>query len=511
MLKKQLLLVFFIVLKFVLQFNLIHPVYQLHRDEYLHLDQGHHLSAGYLSVPPFTSWIAWIIHQLNGSEFWVRFFPALFGALSLLVVWKATEALKGGIYALVLGACAVLFSALLRLNTLLQPNSFDVLAWTFLYYCLLRYCMDEKAKWIWWAAVAFAIGFLNKYNIAFQVIGLFPALLLNKQRTIFLRPAFYGALLLACIIILPNLYWQYQNGFPVFYHMRELTNTQLVNLSRTDFLREQLLYYMGSIVVLIAGFLSFFMYAPFKKFQALCYAFLFTMVLFIYLRAKGYYAIGIYPIFFAFGAAWLEKLLNHGWKKYIIRPVLVVLPVALLVLILKMAFPVLTPDQIVANAGTQKKMGLHKWEDGKEHAISQDFADMLGWKELAAIVDNAYAGIKDKENTLVLCDNYGQAGAINYYSKNRHINALSLNADYLFWFPKNKTWKNMIMVKEANDSDSSRSKEKQLFDSVLVYGKIKDPYARELGTTVYLLLGAKDTASVILYHAIEQRKARQRQ
>src|SRR5690349_12316914 len=130
MIKKNLLLLFFIALKFVLQFTLIHPVYDLHRDEYLHLDQGNHLAAGFLSVPPFSSWIAWIIQQLGGSEFWVKFFPALFGALTIVVVWKAIEALKGGLFALVLGATCVLFSALLRLNTLFQPNSFDVLAWT---------------------------------------------------------------------------------------------------------------------------------------------------------------------------------------------------------------------------------------------------------------------------------------------------------------------------------------------------------------------------------------------
>ncbi len=35
--------------------------------------------------------------------------------------------------------------------------------------------------------------------------------------------------------------------------------------------------------------------------------------------------------------------------------------------------------------------------------------------------------------TLVLCDNYGQAGAINYYTKTG-IKATSFNADYIDWF-----------------------------------------------------------------------------
>jgi hypothetical protein len=53
--KHTLILVAFILIKFYLQYSLIDPVYDLHRDEYLHLDQAHHLAWGYTSVPPFTS------------------------------------------------------------------------------------------------------------------------------------------------------------------------------------------------------------------------------------------------------------------------------------------------------------------------------------------------------------------------------------------------------------------------------------------------------------------------
>lgn len=506
MLKKQLLLLFFIALKFIIQYSVIHPVYELHRDEYLHLDQGHHLAAGYLSVPPVTAWVSWLIHQLGGSEFWVKFFPALFGALTIVIVWKAVEVLKGGLFALALAATCVLFSALLRLNTLFQPNSFDVLAWTFLYYCVLRYCHDEKNKWLWWAAVAFAIGFLNKYNIAFQVIGLLPAILLNKQRAVFLKPNFYLAILLALIIIFPNLLWQYQNGFPVFYHMRELTNTQLVNVSRSDFLKEQVLYYLGAIIVLLAAFCSFFIDQRFKKYQVIFHGFLATMALFIFLRAKGYYAMGIYPIFFAFGAVWLEELLKTGWKKYVLRPLLVILPIAFWGLILPIAFPIYPPEKIVAEASLQKGFGMHRWEDGKEYPISQDFADMQGWKELAGKVDQVYTSLNANYNTLVFCDNYGQAGAINYYSKHKEIEALSMNADYIFWFPKNKKWKNIIMVKDATDSDSSRQEEKKLFDSIYLAGRIETAYAREKGTRIYVLTDASDSATKQLYHQLERRK-----
>src|SRR4026207_2196893 len=97
--KKTLILLGFILIKFILQYLLINPSYDLQRDEYLHLDQGYHLAWGYISVPPVTSWIAFLIRVLGGGVSWVKFFPAAFGALTLVLVWKMIEALKGGMFA----------------------------------------------------------------------------------------------------------------------------------------------------------------------------------------------------------------------------------------------------------------------------------------------------------------------------------------------------------------------------------------------------------------------------
>ncbi|WP_346069745.1 hypothetical protein [Sphingobacterium siyangense] len=54
-LKHRLILIGLILLKFIIQYQLISPIYELQRDEFLHLDQANHLAWGYLSVPPLTS------------------------------------------------------------------------------------------------------------------------------------------------------------------------------------------------------------------------------------------------------------------------------------------------------------------------------------------------------------------------------------------------------------------------------------------------------------------------
>jgi Dolichyl-phosphate-mannose-protein mannosyltransferase len=490
MTKKTIILFGFFALKFLLQFLLLSPEYDLQRDEYLHLDLANHLAWGYVSVPPFTSWTSYIIQLLGNSIFWVKFFPAVYGALTIYIVWKSIEELNGNLFALILGSTCVLFSALLRLNDLYQPNSFDVLSWTALYFVVLRYFKTENTKWLFIGAVVFAVGFLNKYNIVFLLTGLVPALLLTRQRKIFTQPKLYLAAVLALVIILPNLFWQYNNNFPVVHHLKQLAETQLVNVNREDFLKAQLLFFIGAILVMVSSLYALLKYEPFKRYRFFFWSMFFTLAVFAYFKAKGYYAMGIYPVYIAFGSVYLEEKCKNGWKKYL-QPVLVVIPLLLFIPVLKVAFPDKSPEYIIQHTEDYKKFGLLRWEDGKDHLLPQDFADMLGWKELAFKVDSIYAGLPDKSNTLVLCDNYGQAGAINYYTRQK-IRAVSFNADYINWFDLTKRYKNLIRVKDpGDDANSELQKTAPFFQNSVLADSIKNRYAREFGTTIFSFTGAK--------------------
>jgi hypothetical protein len=498
MYKKTIILCLFLVAKMILQYVVADPIYELQRDEYLHLDQAKHLAWGFHSVPPITSWLSWIILQLGNGYFWVKLFPALFGALTLLTVWKTVTALKGGLFACVLTATALLLSVFLRINLLYQPNSLDYLCWTLVYYTLIRYLQTENNNWLYGLAIAFAIGFLNKYNIVFCALGLLPALLLTPQRKLLLKPAFYGALMLALVLISPNLWWQYQNHFPVFKHMQELKETQLVNVSPMDFLKEQLLFFLGSIFILLSGFISLLVYQPFKPFRLLFFAYLFTLAIFLFLSAKGYYAIGLYPIFFAFGAVYLEQLLQQGWK-YHLRYAAIAFVALLAVPLFMIALPLKSPNSYVAAAAKHEPFSEHKWEDGKVYSIPQDFADMLGWKELARKVDSIYR-LQHDPHLFVFCDNYGQAGAINYYTKIKGLSANSFNADYVNWVNLSQPIHTMINVKDVGeDLDDEHS----LFENVTIVVSITNPYAREKGTRIVLLSKPKADVNKFIQNEIE--------
>src|SRR5690606_22910443 len=130
------------------------------------------------------------------------------------------------------------------------------------------------------------------------------------------------------------------------------------------------------------------------------------------------------------------------------------------------------------NPEPYKKLGMLRWEDGKEHELPQDFADMLGWKELARKTDSVYALFPKSENTLVLCDNYGQAGAINYYTK-KEIKAVSFNADYVNWFNLNLYYTNLIRVKTFEEKSTEFEETSPFFEKGIIAGQINNKYARE--------------------------------
>lgn len=502
----HLVLVGILALKFTLQALLIHPVYDLQRDEYLHLDQGLHLAWGYISVPPMTSWFSFLIQSLGGGVFWVKFFPAVFGALTLILVWKMIEKLDGHLFACLLGTSALLISPLLRINTLYQPNSFDIFFWTLAFYILVRWIQTHESRWIYTAAITFALGFYSKYNILILVAALLPAILLSSHKKIFLNKHLYIAIALTGVLILPNLVWQYQNDFPTLRQLRELAGTQLAHVDRAGFLKDQLLYFINSLFIIVIAFAGFIFYSPFKPYRVIGITYLVAMALFIFFRAKSYYALGLYPVLLAFGSVYFTYLTTTGWKKFL-RPAALAILVLLFIPFILIGFPNKSPDQIKSNLQLYRDFGALQWEDGKEHHLPQDFADMLGWRELAQKVDAVVDTIRNKEQTLVLCDNYGEAGAINYYSRHKHMNAVSFNADYINWFDLDITILNVIRVIEKQEVQKEIDDITPLFSSVSRAGAIENPDAREYGTTIIVFKDAKVDINALITKEIEEVKS----
>lgn len=496
------ILLSFIAIKFFLQYLLVNPVYELHRDEFLHLDQANHLALGYISVPPLTSWISKIIFLLGGGLFWIRFFPALFGVLTIVFAWLIVEELDGKLLSKVVVSAALTFSVLIRLNILFQPNSFDILAWTIIFYLLIRYIKSNDPRWLYFLAVIVALGLYNKYNLIFLLTGLLVGFLFTYQRKLLTIFSVWKALMLAIILILPNLLWQIDHHFPVINHMKVLKENQLDNNSIKGFLTGQLLFFMSSLPLIVGALIAYIIYKPFRPYRFIGICFLTVITLFSFLKAKDYYAIGLYPVLIASGTVFLEKTVSRKWKLTILS-LLMVCNLAFFMATARLVYPLLSPAEIIKNKAVFEKTGMLRWEDGKNHLLPQDFADMLGWQEMADKAFAAYKTIPQDEllNTLIFCDNYGQTGALNYYNRGKMKEAYSFNTDYIYWLPRLKTIQNILLVGDKPDDDIIR-----MFEYCELIGTVENEFAREKNTSIYLLRGANSSVTESFYKMADERK-----
>lgn len=491
------------VVKIALQYVLIHPSFDLHRDEYLHLDQADHPAWGFISVPPLTSWIAKLISLLGNDVFWVKFFPALFGAFTMFFTWKIVEELKGSLFAKVIAALAIMTSIVLRLNILFQPNSFEVMGLAAFYWLLVRYMGRQQPRYLYGMAVVLAFCFLNKYNVLFPLAGVGLAWIILPQRKFLFNRHVIWAALFFLLMISPNIKWQIDNGIPFFRHMKELADTQLVNMSRAGFLKEQVLFFLNSIFLLVFGILGLLRRKEWRSYLVVLLSFVITLSLYVWFRAKGYYSTGLYPVMIAFGAVYFSDTVRSlAW-----RLLALVLMLALFIPFVRLAFPYMSAENMSLHRETYSAAGLLTWEDGKEHHLPQDFADMRGWREMAYITDSAVGSLREKDKVLIIANNYGQAGAINYYGTSG-VRAVSFNADYLYWFPVGKPVKHVIRIMEVeeDDDDPQRMEERSLCDTLILAGEVKDTLARERGTKIWIMKNVKGDVWPLIIKEIEDHK-----
>lgn len=505
MAKTNRLLYFLALLKIIIPYLLQNPAYEPHRDEFLYLAEGHHLAFGFMEVPPMLSLFAWLTHLFGDGIFWVKLWPSLFGAATFIIAGKIVQSIGGKSFALILLFLPFIFGGFLRLFFLFQPNPPEIFFWTMIAYSLIRFIQTKENKWLYVFGVSVALGMLSKYSVAFFTISILLGLLFTKHNIIFVNKHFWFASGIAFLIFLPNLTWQYLNHFPVIVHMNELRQEQLQYISPVSFLSDQLLINLPCFFIWLTG-LFFCLFS--KQYRFIGLAYLFVIILLLIGHGKSYYSLGVYPVLFAFGAVALEKF--TAIKRKYLRYAFIAFPVIIGIIFLPVALPILPPKQL-ADLYVKlhaEKTGALKWEDLQNHPLPQDFSDMQGWEEMTQKVAKAYAMLNDaeKKDIFIFCNNYGMAGAINYYAPKYNLpQAYSDNASFLYWLPLNINIKNMILV--TDDPDEQQHDWAQGFQQIIKVDSVTNFYARERGDYIYLFKGAGENFNRFFKDKIAEDKA----
>ena len=481
------------IIKFILPYLLQNSYYEPHRDEFLYLAEGHHLAWGFMEIPPMLSIFAWLTHLFGDGMFWIKFWPNLFGALTFIYTAKIVQKLGGSTFAIFLAFLPFVFGVYLRLFFLFQPNTPEVFFWTLIAYSVLRYIQTEKNKYLYILGVSIGLGMLSKYSVAIFTVSILAGLLLTKQRKIFSNKHLYYAGIVALLIFLPTILWEYNHHFPIVVHMKELNDRQLQYVSPAGFLFDQLLMNLPCVFIWLAGLYFTAFSHKGKKYQAFAWSYAFVIILLLVLHGKNYYALGVYPVLLAFGAYDLVRFSEHGLKLW--RTVFVIIPFLIGIVFIPIALPVAKPETLTNYYSIMhtEKTGALKWEDLKNHPLPQDFADMLGWEEMTQKMAKAYNSLdsNEKAHTFLFCDNYGEAGAVNYYRYKYNLpEAHSDNGSFLYWMPRNIHIDNLVLI--TDDHEEMQHPFIKNLKSAVVTDSVTNTYSLERGSLIIVFKGAND-------------------
>jgi len=368
----------------------------------------------------------------------------------------------------------------------------EIFFWTMIAFSILRFIQTKKNYYLYLFGVSAGFGMLSKYSVAFFIVSILLAFLITRQRKIFLNKHLYFAALIAFLIFLPNLLWQYSRHFPVIVHMQELHQFQLQYVSPIGFIIDQLLMNLPCVFIWIAG-LYFVIFKEDGQYRIFAWAYLILIILLLYFQGKNYYALGVYPTLFAFGAIQLERFASKHSRVW--KFVFIMIPFALGIPLIPLDLPIYKPEKLAAYYKSLhiEKTGFLKWEDLENHPLPQDFADMLGWQEMTSKTAKAYSTLneEEKKHTFIFADNYGEAGALNYYGKKYDLPTVySDNASFLYWLPHSSAIDNVILI--TDDKQEMQHDFLKDFSSVTLSDSITNPFAREHGSLIIIMKGANE-------------------
>jgi len=470
--------------------------YGIFRDELYFIVCGRHPAWGYVDQPPIIPLLAAGSYGLFGNFLiGFRLIPAIAMSATVAMTAEFTRLIGGGRYSQwVAGLCALGALYFLAIGLLFTTDIFEPLTWLACVWFLVR--LEQSRNERWWLPFGLTVGLSlqSKYLMAFYLLALAVGLTLTPLRRSFLRPWIYFGMLVALLIVLPNLLWQGAHGWPFLELGAAASHWKNLELSPLAFFGQQVLL-LGPVSALvgIVGLWACVWRPRFSVLRALPVVYVLLFAYFDLAHGKAYYMASAYPALFATGAVALEARLRGALARTV--PVLAIAIGG--IILAPLAVPVLPEAKYIAYAAA---LGLNPAATGAERLkigpLPQHFADMHGWQAMAEKVAAVYHALppQDRAKAVFFGRNYGESAAIDVFGPSLGLPpAIGNHNSYWLWGPLGHDGSVTILI------GGEREDYEQEFDSVSVEGRTDDPYAMpyETNQPIYVLRGPHQTLGEI--------------
>jgi 4-amino-4-deoxy-L-arabinose transferase-like glycosyltransferase len=352
--------------------------YGWHRDELYYVTSGQHPAFGYIDQPPLTPLLA----ALAGNLVVLRILAVVAQVGCVLLTAMLAAELGGGrraqtLAAACIAACPVFVGASLLFGT----TVLDQVVWIAVFLTTARALrIGTTRSWLLPGLIA-GIGLENKDTVAVLLAGIGLGLLLYRRDVLRTWGPWLAAGL-ALLLALPNIVWQFANGWPEFGMAAVLSD-------RTGGILGSLIQ-LVLLAVLLAGppivavwWLGARWLAK-GEYRWLLVVVIVTAVVFTLSGGKSYYTAPVLAALFAAGAVRIGSTPSKGW---------IVAIAATAVVAIFLTLPVL-PASIQTHL----------------RAVDPEPVETFGWPEFVAQVTAAERAMPP--GTPIFTSNYGEAGAL---------------------------------------------------------------------------------------------------
>ena len=416
------------------------PRYPIFRDEFYYLACADHPALGYVDHPPLSILILFVWRAIFGDSIYsLRVLPSLAGGAIVLLTSGLAGAMGGGVFARTFAAVSVLAApTVFGITGFYSMNAFDFLFWLAGFHLVIRLTrLEAKEATPAWASlgVVLGLGLLNKISVLVLGAGIAAALVFTPLRSHLLKRGPWIAAAIALFLFAPHVVWQIQNDWPTAEFIRNASRYKNVSLGPWGFFASQILDF-GPLNSLfwIPGLIWLLLSKRARPSRSL--GIIFVVAFLAFMNGKAYYLAPAMLVPLVAGAVLIEGFLAQpraAWLKPAVLGLLLLSAVAPLPIVV----PLLRADRLgpyMQAIGVAPKAA----ERSALGVLPQHFADRFGWEELTSITATAWRSLTDEErrNAIIVGDNYGETGAINYYGRKLGLpEAVSQHNNFYLWGP----------------------------------------------------------------------------
>ena len=356
-----------------------------------------------------------------------------------------------------------------------------------------------------WAllGVVLGLGLLTKFTILVLGAAILIGVAATPLRRWLATPWPWAAAALSFVIGAPSVTGQMLLDWPFFNQFSDLQASQLQRVTPAAFTMEQLLMVGPAVLIAVAGAISVLVRRRDAGLQAVAWTAIAAFVIMLLAGGKAYYIAPIWPALLGIGMAEIERwarrlregqppLGKAGSSRAATsaraaadtaepatrsgspagsdtqppttaprsgprpRPgaamtvwgIVVAAVGGFAVIGLPMGLPVLPPETMARYAAWLGVTEVVTTNTGERLELPQDYADMLGWEQLADSVTHVYRSLspEDREQAVILATSYGRAGAIDFYAGDEIPHAVSPVGSYWYWGPGDRPGQVTIVV-----------------------------------------------------------------